>query len=334
MGTTAIVILNWNGLHFLQQFLPVILERTEEIHTGMATLVVADNGSADGSVAWLQQAYPQVRLILFDKNYGFTGGYNRAFAAMQAWEETFDYFLLLNSDVEVTHGWLTSLVAQMDRHPEIGVCSPKVRSHARPAYFEHAGACGGLMDWFGFPYCRGRVFSTLVRDCGQYDTAQPVFWASGTSFLIRTSLYARTGGLDDLFFAHMEEIDLCWRVQSLGYQVWVVPESVIYHVGGGTLPNNSPRKLYLNFRNNLYMLYKNLPERTRGLRIFLRLVVDWGIAAVYLLTGKWAFFRSVMRAHRDYFKNKNQLTRPEQLTSVVLPRTTLIGEWWRLRKDR
>lgn len=332
MGTTAIVILNWNGLHFLQQFLPVILERTEEIRQGTATLVVADNGSSDGSVAWLQQMHPEVRLILLDQNYGFTGGYNRAFSVLQTWEEHFDYFLLLNSDVEVTQGWLSALVNRMDRQPEIGVCSPKVRSYARPEYFEHAGAGGGLIDWFGFPYCQGRVFSTVVPDRGQYDTAQPVFWASGTSFLIRTSLYARTGGLDDLFFAHMEEIDLCWRVQSLGYQVWVVPESVIYHVGGGTLPNNSPRKLYLNFRNNLFMLYKNLPLSSRRFRIFLRLCVDGGIGVVYFLTGKWSFVKSIVQAHRDYFKNKNQLVRPEQLTSVALPRTTLIQAWWRLRK--
>lgn len=330
MGTTAIVILNWNGLPFLQQFVPLLLERTEELHSGDAQLIVADNGSTDESVAWLRQHCPEVGLILLDKNYGFTGGYNRAFAQLQTWEHTFDYFLLLNSDVEVTPGWLTALVRWMDARPQVGVCSPKVKAYHRRNYFEHAGACGGFLDWFGFPFCRGRVLSKIEEDRGQYDEPVPVFWASGTSLLIRTQLYAVAGGLDELFFAHMEEIDLCWRVQSLGYEVWVIPQSVIYHVGGGTLPNNSPRKLYLNFRNNLFMLYKNLPLSSRRWRIFLRMCVDGAIACVYLLTGKWDFFRSVWAAHRDYRRQKNQLVRPEQPSTVHFSRTTLLREWFRL----
>lgn len=332
MGTTAIVILNWNGLSFLKQFVPILLERTPELQTGEATLIVADNGSSDDSVAWLREQYPSVRLILLDKNYGFTGGYNRAFAQIQQWEQKFDYFLLLNSDVEVTHEWLSPLIQFMDSHPKAGVCSPKVRSYYQRDHFEHAGACGGFVDWLGFPYCQGRVLSKIEKDYGQYDYPTQVFWASGTCFLIRTHLYAQTGGLDDLFFAHMEEIDLCWRIQSLDHQVWVIPQSVIYHVGGGTLPNNSPRKLYLNFRNNLFMLHKNLPLSTRNRRIFLRMCFDSAIAAVYLLTGKWTFFKSVWNAHMDYHRQKKQLSRPEQLTQVKLANTLLLFEWLKLNK--
>lgn len=333
MGKTAIVILNWNGLHFLKQFLPLIPARTAALADGRADLIVADNGSTDGSAEWLEREHPRVRLIRFPENYGFTGGYNRAFQVIGEWTEAYDYYLLLNSDVEVTDGWHDTLAAFMDRHPRAGICAPKVLAFHRREHFEHAGACGGEIDCFGFPYCRGRVLSLTAPDRGQYDKPQEVFWASGTSFMIRSGLYRECGGLDDRFFAHMEEIDLCWRAKRLGWQVWTVPDSVIYHVGGGTLPNNSPQKLYLNFRNNLYMMQKNLPEQGKGRRIFARMCLDGAIAAVYLCTGRTAFFRAVVRAHRDFRNSRHGFLPSPGTVSVPLPRTTLIREWLKLRRS-
>lgn len=332
----AVVILNWNGRHFLEKFVPVIMERTRVAfqksalgstseYPDTAAIFVADNGSTDGSVEWIEWAYPhqEVRVIKFDKNYGFTGGYNRAFAEIEKMGGAFKYYLLLNSDVEVTEGWLEKMVSFMDKHPKAGICSPKVLWYDHPDRFEHAGACGGMLDRFYFPYCRGRVLSNVEQDHGQYDTPSEVFWASGTSFMIRSRIWQKLGGLDESFFAHMEEIDLCWRAKMQGWQVWVVPHSSIYHVGGGTLPNNSPRKLYLNFRNNLLMMYKNLPSRSRGRIIFSRMCIDGAIACIYLLTGKWSFFKSVINAHSDFGKMKKSMVISEQKCPIPRPRTYL-----------
>ena len=291
---TAVVILNWNGLHMLQAYLPTLIARTTDEG---AFIVIADNGSTDGSVAWLKENHPAVRVLPFDKNYGFTGGYNRALLEIDA-----DYYVLINSDVEVSEGWLEPLVSFMEEHPDVGVCQPKVLSLAERDTFEYAGAAGGFIDRFGYPFCRGRILSHLEKDTGQYDEPVECFWATGACMVVRSALYHHLGGLDASFFAHMEEIDFCWRAKLLGYQVWCVPESTVWHLGGGTLPNNSPRKLYFNYRNNLLMLYKNLPERVRRRRIFVRLCLDGASAAVYLLTGRWSFFKSVWKAHRDYFR--------------------------------
>lgn len=289
---TAVVILNWNGLPMLQAYLPTLVART----TGPGSfIVVADNGSTDGSVDWLKENWPSIRLLCFDRNYGFTGGYNRALREIDA-----DYYVLLNSDVEVTEDWLAPLVNFMEEHPEAGVCQPKVLSVADRNRFEYAGAAGGFIDRYGYPFCRGRILSNLEEDKGQYDTPEECFWATGACMMVRSALYHHLGGLDDSFFAHMEEIDFCWRAKLLGYQVWCVPASTVYHVGGGTLPNNSPRKLYFNYRNNLLMLYKNLPERIRWSRIFIRMCLDGASAAVYLVTGRWSYFKAVWKAHRDY----------------------------------
>ncbi len=336
--SVAVVILNWNGKHFLEKFIPLLLERTalasdgersrdDGANAAAAVIFVADNGSTDGSVEWVGENCPAgtVRLITFDRNYGFTGGYNRAFAIIRDSGERFSYYLLLNSDVEVTPGWLDSLVRFMETHPRAGICAPKVLSYNARDCFEHAGACGGFMDRYYFPYCRGRVLSTVEKDNGQYDTPCETFWASGTSFMIRSSLWDSTGGLDDSFFAHMEEIDLCWRAKLAGWQVWSVPDSVIYHVGGGTLPNNSPRKLYLNFRNNLLMMYKNLPAGARGRIVFLRMCVDGCIACLYLLSGKWSFFKSVVRAHSDYRRMRKTARPTPQAFPVPRPEVTLFG---------
>lgn len=288
----AVVILNWNGLGMLQTYLPTLIARTT---CPGAFIVVADNGSTDGSVAWLQANYPAVRTLCFDRNYGFTGGYNRALREIDA-----DYYVLLNSDIEVGVKWLEPLAGFMEEHPEVGICQPKVLSIAERDRFEYAGAAGGFIDYLGYPFCRGRILSNLEKDQGQYDEAVECFWATGACMMVRSALYHHLGGLDELFFAHMEEIDFCWRAKMLGYQVWCVPASTVWHVGGGTLPNNSPRKLYFNYRNNLLMLYKNLPESVRARRIFVRMLLDGMSAAVYLVTGKWSFFRAVWKAHRDY----------------------------------
>lgn len=289
---TAVVILNWNGLPMLQAYLPTLVARTQDQG---AFIVVADNGSTDGSVDWLQANWPDIRTLRFDKNYGFTGGYNRALREIDA-----DYYVLLNSDVEVSEGWLAPLVGFLEEHPEVGICQPKILSMADRGRFEYAGAAGGFIDRYGYPFCRGRILSNLESDTGQYDEAEECFWATGACMVVRSALYHHLGGLDELFFAHMEEIDFCWRAKLLGYQVWCVPASTVWHVGGGTLPNNSPKKLYFNYRNNLLMLYKNLPERVRWSRIFIRMCLDGASAAIYLLSGKWPFFKAVWRAHRDY----------------------------------
>ncbi|HIZ85752.1 MAG TPA: glycosyltransferase [Candidatus Coprenecus stercoravium] len=326
MSTTAVVILNWNGKAYLEKFIPSVLEHMPEGDV----LYVADNGSQDGSLEYLRNTWPDVRLIVFDRNYGFTGGYNRAFDRIRSDGETFDYYLLLNSDIEVTPGWLDGLERFMDSHPRCAVCAPKILSYSDRGFFEHAGAAGGFVDRWYFPYCRGRILATVERDEGQYDSACKVFWASGAAFMIRSGVWHQLGGLDEAFFAHMEEIDLCWRAMLSGWEVWAFPGSKVYHVGGGTLPNNSPRKLYLNFRNNLLMMYKNLPERNRRRIIFSRMCVDGAIAAMYLLTGKLSFFKSVVRAHADYRRMRKDVTRTVPLCPVLrpvenLPRLVLRG---------
>ena len=291
----------------MEKFIPLILSRTDLSHG--SALYVADNGSQDGSVEWIRNNWPDgtVRLICMDRNYGFTGGYDRAFEEIRHSGEKFDYYLLLNSDIEVTDGWLEELERFMDARPGCGICAPKILSYDRRDVFEHAGACGGFVDRWYFPYCRGRILSKVERDEGQYDTPCRVFWASGAAFMIRSGLWHQLGGLDESFFAHMEEIDLCWRAMRQGWEVWADPSSQVYHVGGGTLPNNSPRKLYFNFRNNLLMMYKNLPSKVRGRVVFSRMCMDGMIACVYLLTGKLSFFKAVVRAHKDYRKMRRDV---------------------------
>ena len=296
---TAIVILNWNTKGYLQQFLPGLIASTEGMD---AEVIVADSASTDGSLEILSQEFPSVRQIPLDKNYGFTGGYNRALAQVEA-----DYFVLINSDIEVPEGWLRPLVAWMDAHPECGACGPKLLSWHERDRFEYAGAAGGLLDRYGYPFCRGRVMSRVEKDEGQYDAPADVFWVSGACLLVRSRLWKQFGGLDDRFFAHMEEIDLCWRMQLRGWKVTVVPQSYVYHIGGGTLPNESPFKLRLNFRNNLLLLENNLPATLGSyfkarVRILERMCLDGMSALVYLLKGRRDFFKAVMQAHMEYRK--------------------------------
>jgi len=256
---TAIVILNWNTKDYLRKFIPGILHSIEGQDAG---LIVADNASTDGSMQMMAADFPDVECIRLDKNHGFTGGYNIALGQIDA-----DYYLLLNSDIEVTEGWLEPLVQTLDENPDVGACAPKLRSWQDRSMFEYAGAAGGLMDSFGFPFCRGRVMKKVEKDEGQYDEPADMFWASGACLMVRSSLFHELGGLDHRFFAHMEEIDLCWRMQLAGHRIRIVPQSIVYHIGGGTLPSTSPWKLKLNYRNNLLLLENNLAQ-TYALQIF------------------------------------------------------------------
>lgn len=297
---TATVILNWNGKKYLEMFLGTLKSYTD---SRISEIIIADNGSTDGSVEWMETMHPEIRVIKLDRNYGFTGGYNRALAQIDA-----EYFILLNSDVEVTPEWLEHMLDFMESHHECAAVMPKVKSYTDRNRFEYAGACGGFIDILGYPFCRGRILSNIEYDHGQYDNAREVFWASGVCLMIRSELYRSAGGLEESFFAHMEEIDLCWRLRNMGYSICIVPESVIYHVGGGTLPNNSPHKLYLNYRNNLLMMYRNLPAGKKGFIIFIRKCLDGLSALVYLIQGHRDFFDSVIKAHRDYGKMKNSMS--------------------------
>ncbi len=292
---TRVVILNWNGRPMLQKYLPSVVAT---LPTGVA-LTVADNGSTDDSVEWLTQNYPdRVEVLRLPENYGYAGGYRRALEMLDD-----ELFILLNSDVEPTEGWCQTLVSLFENDSSVGAAAPKILSWADRGAFEYAGASGGFIDYFGYPFCRGRILSCIERDCGQYDDRREVFWASGACLAVRADALRAVGSLDESFFAHMEEIDLCWRLWSAGWRVMVEPSAVVYHLGGGTLPNNSPRKLYLNFRNSLAMIYKNL----RGWalwRLWIRMVLDGGSALVYLLSGKWDYFKAVWQAHRDFRRMK------------------------------
>lgn len=292
--TTAIVILNWNGVHYLEQFLPVLIQKTTLIDV---EIIVADNASTDHSLKMMAEKFPAISTIVLDQNYGFAGGYNKALEQVEA-----DYFVLLNSDVEVSDNWLQPLLEFMDANEDVAACQPKIRSFHRREYFEHAGAAGGFIDKYGFPFCRGRVFAEVEKDLGQYDDIADVFWATGACLLVRSKLFWKVGGLDDAFFAHMEEIDLCWRFRARGYRVSCVPQSVVYHIGGGTLNVESPHKTYLNFRNNLLLLYKNLPTKSLKRTLSRRRCFDYLAAFQLYITGKPENAKSVLKARED-FKN-------------------------------
>ena len=298
----SVVILNWNGRGMMEKFLPSVVECSP---SGEAEVIVVDNGSTDDSVEWLKTQYPQVRLIEFPENYGFAGGYDRAIRMIDA-----EYILLLNSDVEVTPGWFEPLVSFMDANPDAGAVQPKIRAFRNREYFEHAGAAGGLLDSLGYPYCRGRVMSKVEKDEGQYDSPEPVeiTWASGAAMLVRRKAYLEAGGLDAGFFAHMEEIDLCWRMMLKGYKIFAVTESTVFHYGGGALPYGNPRKTYLNFRNGLLMLHKNLPEKVGRKVLFRRRLVDSVGFFFFILKGKFKDARAVLKAHNDFKKLKKQYT--------------------------
>ena len=293
MSVAKIVILNWNGVDHLRRFLPSVVAAAPE----GVEVIVADNGSTDGSVAVLGEEFPTVRVLRMDRNYGFAGGYNRALEQVEA-----DYYLLLNSDVETPEGWLQPLTECLDRNPDVAVVAPKLISSEERRMFEYAGAAGGYIDLLGYPFCRGRILRTVEEDRGQYDDARDVFWVSGAAFCCRAEVFRALGGFDDDFFAHMEEIDLCWRMQLAGYRVRVVPESRVYHLGGGTLQTDSPSKVFYNHRNNLAMLYKCSSSGQRLLVAVMRPALDLLAALSYLLQGRADNFRAVFRAWRDFFR--------------------------------
>ena len=294
---TAVVILNFNTRAYLEQFLPGLIASCEGLDAGV---VVADNASTDDSVAFMKSRFPDIPIIELDRNYGFTGGYNRALEQVEA-----DYFVLINSDIEVPGDWLQPLMEWMDSHPECGACGPKLLSWHHRDTFEYAGAAGGLIDRYGYPFCRGRILQKVEKDHGQYDAPADVLWCSGACLLVRSRVWKALGGLDERFFCHMEEIDLCWRMQLRGWKVTLVPASHVYHIGGGTLSNESPFKLRLNFRNNLLLLENNLPSTLRSrfrtrVRILARMCLDGLSALVYLCKGQWSFASAVVQAHREY----------------------------------
>lgn len=290
MTSTAVVILNYNGEAFLRQFLPGVL-----LHSAEAEVIVADNGSTDGSLIYLRQAHPALRVIVLGANHGFCGGYNRALQHVKA-----DYFVLLNSDIEVTPGWLQPLIGLMDGDARIQALQPKILSFADRSRFEYAGAAGGFIDWLGYPFCRGRLFTHAETDQGQYNDVREVFWATGACLMIRSAAYRAFGGLDEDFFAHMEEIDLCWKVNRAGGKVYYCGHSTVYHVGGGTLNAGSPRKTYLNFRNGLTMVFKHFDTWELLLKLPFRLILDWVAAGMFLVSGRFGHALAVWRAHLHF----------------------------------
>lgn len=330
MPKVAIVILNWNGESFLAKFLPSVVA-----NSAGAEVVVIDNASTDNSLGFLQKKYPDIEIIVLDKNYGFAEGYNRGLEKIKA-----AYYILLNSDVEVTESWWQPLIELLESDKTIAAVQPKICSFNDKTRFEYAGACGGYLDSYGYPFCRGRILDSLEVDNGQYDGLQKIFWASGAAMAIRADLFHEMSGFDAAFFAHMEEIDLCWRIQNRGYSIFCEPKSIVYHVGGGTLPNESPFKLYLNFRNNLWMLYKNLPKEGFFFVFLVRMFLD-GIAAVkYLISGKIKNAQSVLKAHIAFYSNlkrlykqRKMLNQKRRTTAQLYDKSILWEYFWKGKKQ-
>lgn len=306
----AVIILNWNGSRLLREYLPSVVATTDP---AIGRVIVVDNGSDDDSLEVLRNEFPEVETIAFDKNLGFAAGYNKAIEMTR-----YPYTVLLNSDVRTSQGWLRPLYDFMESHPEVGAIQPKLLSDSDPTSFEYAGACGGFIDRNGYPYCRGRIFADCERDNGQYDTVADIFWATGACLMVRSELYLRVGGLDSRFFAHMEEIDLCWRILLSGHSIKAVPDSKVYHLGGGSLPSSNPRKTYLNFRNNLLMLHKNLPDSVRAPKLFKRRLLDTIAWAKFVATLDFKNAAAIVRAHRDFARMRREYN--------IHPDRNLLGE--------
>lgn len=318
----AVVILNWNGSSMMKRFLPSVVE-----HSALqdVRVIVADNHSDDASLQMLAQHFPTVETIVLDRNYGFADGYNRALAQVEA-----EYYLLLNSDVEVTPHWLEPMLDYMDAHPEVAACQPKLlafreKERTGKDVFEYAGGCGGFIDRYGYPFCRGRVMDTVEEDRGQYNDICPLFWATGAALMVRSNDYHEAGGLDGRFFAHMEEIDFCWRLRSRARGIVCIPQSKVYHVGGATLSKENPRKTYLNFRNNLFMLYKNLPENELKPVMCIRRGLDYVAALSFLLKGEVGNFKAVFKARREFAQAKHHFS-PDRERNLQLTRLSPIPE--------
>jgi Predicted glycosyltransferases len=297
MSNVAIVILNWNGEKLLREFLPKVIETSKDYQ-----IIVADNGSVDSSVELLKRDFSSVRLIELGANYGFAGGYNRALKQVEA-----DYYVLLNSDIAPKNGWVEPIITLMESDQSIACCQPKLLSYCQPDTFEYAGGAGGYIDYLGYPFCRGRIFSCLEKDTGQYDSMKEIFWATGAALFVRANLFHTMGGLDEDFFAHQEEIDLCWRFKNAGYKIYCQPQSVCYHVGGASLNKTSPLKTFLNFRNNLFLLYKNLPDQSRNKILFVRFFLDIIASLTFALQGKGGEFCAVYKAYKDFWCKRSKM---------------------------
>jgi len=310
----AVVILNWNGKNFLEKFLPFVVSYTAPY----AQLIVADNASTDDSIVFLKTNYPQIKIIQNLSNGGFAKGYNDALKQVDA-----EYYVLLNSDVEVTPNWIEPLVKLMDSDENIAACQPKIKSYHQKNYFEYAGAAGGFIDKYGYPFCRGRILDNVEEDKGQYDDDREIFWATGACLFIRANCFHQLNGLDEDFFAHMEEIDLCWRLKNAGYKIMFCSTSTVYHVGGGTLNKLSPQKTFLNFRNNLILLFKNHASQYFIIKLFIRFVLD-GIAGVkFLLSGEIGHFIAVIKAHFSFYASlPKTLNKRKQLKQQIKQYTT------------
>lgn len=312
--SVAVVILNWNGLSFLKSFLPQVLGTD---YTNLQ-VIVGDNASTDGSVRFLQESYPGIRVIQNPVNHGFAGGYNQVLSQVNA-----DYYVLLNSDVQVPKNWIRPIIEVMEKDPMIAAAQPKIKSFNEPLKFEYAGAAGGFLDKFGFPFCRGRIFDVIEDDQGQYDDAVEIFWASGAALFVKSVCWKQVGGLDPDFFAHMEEIDVCWRLKNLGYKVVYCPSAEVFHVGGGTLNSTNPFKTYLNFRNNLYLLQKNLPAKEMYTMLFARIWIDFIAWIHFLLKGEFKFAWAINKAHFNFFQHYRKTA--GKRTTQQLPFQTLTG---------
>jgi GT2 family glycosyltransferase len=300
---TAVVILNWNGKKFLEKFLPGVIINSRN----SADIIIADNASSDDSIAYLKNIHPDIRIIQLGRNHGFAGGYNLALQQIKA-----DYYILLNSDIEVTDNWILPVIELMQADPSVAACQPKIRSYNEPKKFEYAGAAGGFIDKYGYPFCQGRLFQSLEKDEGQYDQAKEIFWATGACMFVRADVFHKLGGFDDDFFAHMEEIDFCWRAKNQGYKIMYCPDSTIFHIGGGTLPKNNSRKTYLNIRNNIIMLFKNL-ESDRLVRVLAaRIVLDYIAAFKFLVDGGFKDMAAVIKAHFYFWRNLSRLRKKRE----------------------
>lgn len=313
MKKIAIVILNWNGRGLLEKFLPSVIRYST--HSDIE-IVVADNGSTDDSLEFIKQAYPQITRIALAENYGFADGYNRALQMVQS-----DYFVILNSDVEVAENWLVPAIDFLDSNEDVVAVQPKILAQRNKQNFEYAGASGGFLDKYGYPFCRGRIFQRVERDNGQYNTPIDILWATGACLIIRSQEFFDAGGFDSSFFAHMEEIDLCWRLNNRGKRIVCLPSSVVYHVGAATLKKENPRKTFLNFRNNLIMLYKNLPQKDLKRVMTIRLILDYIAAIQFALTGKYSNAKEVVRAHKDFYDNRRmyRAVRKDNLEKTITP---------------
>ncbi len=313
MKKIAVVILNWNGRKLLEEFLPSVIRYSTHLDID---IVVADNGSTDDSLTFLETVYPQVTRIVLPQNYGFADGYNRALKQVES-----DYYVILNSDVEVTEDWLLPAIEFLDNNEDVVAVQPKILAQRNKDYFEYAGASGGFLDKYGYPFCRGRIFQKVEQDKGQYDAPLDILWATGACLIIRSREFFDAGGFDSSFFAHMEEIDLCWRLNNRGWRIVCLPSSVVYHVGAATLKKENPRKTFLNFRNNLIMLYKNLPQEHLKRVMTIRLILDYIAAIQFTLTGKYANAKEVIRAHKDFYDNRREYrsVRQGNLKKMVQP---------------